>query len=72
MIALRLILLAFAVLLAVAPAPAGMKARECLAAAIEDPDIAASFDRFDAGQSPAAARVCAAFLNDNSEWPGTL
>ncbi len=52
--------------LAVAPAPAGMEHRGCLAAPIADPDIAASFARLEQLQSPAAARACATFLNDMS------
>jgi len=52
--------------LAVAPAPAGMESRGCLAAPIADPDIAASFARLERLQSPTAARICAMFLNDAS------
>lgn len=52
--------------LAVAPAPAGVESRGCAGVTILDPDIKASFARFDAAQSPAAARICAAFFNDAS------
>jgi len=52
--------------LAVAPAPAGIEARGCLTLPIGDPEIAASFARFDQTQSAAAASICAMFLNDNS------
>jgi hypothetical protein len=50
-------------LLAVAPAPAGIESSGCVGIAILDPDIAASFARFEATQSPQAARLCATFFN---------
>jgi len=49
--------------LAVAPAPAGIESRGCVGITILDPDIRASFTRFDTTQSPQAARLCAAFFN---------
>jgi hypothetical protein len=50
--------------LAVAPAPAGIESRGCVGVTILDPDIKASFARFDTTQSPHAARLCAAFFNN--------
>jgi hypothetical protein len=50
--------------LAVAPAPAGIENRGCAGVTILDPDIRASFARFDTTQSPQAARLCAAFFNN--------
>jgi len=50
--------------LAVAPAPAGIENSGCAGIAILDPDIAASFARFDATQSSPAARLCATFFNN--------
>ncbi|HXW30904.1 MAG TPA: hypothetical protein VEK55_16200 [Xanthobacteraceae bacterium] len=50
--------------LAVAPAPAGIENRSCVGVTILDPDIRASFARFDRTQSPQAARLCAAFFNN--------
>jgi hypothetical protein len=50
--------------LAAAPAPAGIESRGCVGATILDPDIKASFARFDATQSPQAARLCAVFFNN--------
>ena len=50
--------------LAVAPAPAGIESRGCVGITILDPDIKASFARFDKTQSPQAARLCAAFFNN--------
>jgi hypothetical protein len=55
--------------LAVAPAPAGIESRGCVGVTILDPDIKASFARFDATQSPYAARICAAFFNNNRSAP---
>ena len=55
--------------LAVAPAPAGVESRGCISVPILDPDIRASFARFDATQSPPAARLCAVFFN-NAALPG--
>jgi hypothetical protein len=71
MSALRMILLlAAAVPVAVAPAPTRIDSPACLMAAIIDPDIAASFRRFDRVQSPAAARICETFLNQALKGPG--
>jgi hypothetical protein len=56
--------------LAVAPAPAGIESRGCVGVTILDPDIRASFVRFDRTQSPPAARLCAAFFN-TARVPGT-
>jgi hypothetical protein len=49
--------------LAAAPAPAGIESRGCVGATMH-PDIKASFARFDATQSPQAARLCAVFFNN--------
>jgi len=49
--------------LAVAPAPAGIENSGCVGIPIVDPDIAASFARFEATQSAQAARLCATFFN---------
>ena len=50
--------------LAAAPAPAGSKTAGCgIAVASSDPELRASFERFDRLQSPTAARICALFLN---------
>jgi hypothetical protein len=64
-------LLAFAVILftlAAVPAPAGSApdtAGTCgIAIHIQDPDIRASFERFDRTQSAAAAKACAYYRND--------
>jgi hypothetical protein len=50
--------------LAVAPAPAGIESSGCVGITIQDPDIAASFARFEATQSPQATRLCALFFNN--------
>ena len=50
--------------LAVAPAPAGIESSDCVGITILDPDIAASFARFEATQSPQATRLCALFFNN--------
>jgi hypothetical protein len=49
--------------LAVAPAPAGSQRRDCAGPGILDPDIRASFARFDRTQSATAALACAILLN---------
>jgi len=56
--------------LAVAPAPAGIDNSGCGGITILDPDIAMSFARFDATQSPQAARLCAAFFNNTPSRRG--
>ena len=58
-LALALIPLALAAI----PAPAGSDARGCGLPAIQDPGIRASFERFERGQSPSAAKLCAAYMN---------
>lgn len=64
MSALRMILLlAAAVPFALAPEPTPTSSPACVMAVIMDPDIAASFRRFDEVQSRTAARICEAFLN---------
>jgi hypothetical protein len=57
--------------LAVAPAPAGTESRGCVGVSILDPDIKASFARFDQTQSPHAARLCSVFFN-NAALQGAL
>jgi hypothetical protein len=64
-------LLAFAVIpftLAAVPAPAGgapdVTGACGIAIHIQDPDIRASFERFDRTQSAAAAKACAYYRND--------
>ena len=66
---LRLLLLALAPVLAMTAetAPAGSAVRGCGVSAI-DPGIRAAFERFDRTQSPAAAKICAVYLN-SSEQP---
>jgi hypothetical protein len=51
------------ILLAAAPAPAGNDNRGCGLPSVRDPEIRASFDRFDRGQSAGAAMICGMFLN---------
>ena len=64
MLSLRLMLTLVPLLLAVAPAPAGLQARGCgIVIASSDPELQASFERFDRVQSPTATRACALFLN---------
>ena len=61
---LRHAALALPLLLAVAPAPAGTQVRGCAPlVASADPELHASFARFDRAQSAAAAKICALFLN---------
>jgi len=60
----RLLLVVVPLVLAGAPAPAGVRAASCsLPIASSDPELRASFARFDREQSPMAARACALFLN---------
>ena len=64
MLSFRLMLTLVPLVLAVAPAPAGLQTRGCgIAVASSDPELRASFERFDRLQSPTAARTCALFLN---------
>jgi len=64
MLSLRLMLTLVPLLLAVAPAPAGLQARGCgIVIASSDPELQASFERFDRVQSPTATRACTLFLN---------
>ena len=64
MLSPRLMLTLVPLVLAVAPAPAGLQARGCgIAVASSDPELRASFERFDRVQSPTAAKTCALFLN---------
>ena len=51
-----------------APVPASLQAGCGLLIASSDPELRASFARFDSAQTPTAARVCALFLNND---PGT-
>jgi hypothetical protein len=61
---LRLPVMLLALALAAAPAPAGLRTPGCgIAIVSSDPELHASFERFDRGQSPTAARACALFLN---------
>jgi len=53
------------ILLAAAPAPAGNDSHGCGLPAVHDPDIRASFERFDRNQSAGAAMICGLHLNDN-------
>ena len=60
----RLMIMLVPLVLAVAPAPAGLQTRGCgIAVASSDPELRASFERFDRVQSPTAAKACALFLN---------
>lgn len=64
MLSFRLMLTLVPLVLAVAPAPAGLQARGCgIVVASSDPELRASFERFDRVQSPTATRACALFLN---------
>ena len=61
----RLMIMLVPLVLAVAPAPAGVQTRGCgIAVASSDPELRASFERFDRVQSPTAAKACALFLNN--------
>jgi hypothetical protein len=64
MTTLRAILLALLPILAmtVETAPAGSQSPGCAIHAI-DPGLRAAFERFDRQQSPAAAKICAFYLN---------
>jgi hypothetical protein len=53
-------------LLVLATGPVGLEGRGCVGVVILDPDIKASFTRFEAAQSVHAARACAAFHNHGS------
>lgn len=65
-----LVFAAILLALAAVPAPAGSApdaAGTCgVSIRIQDPDIRASFERFDRTQSAAAAKVCAYYRNDMS------
>jgi len=50
--------------LAAVPAPAGNHTTGCGVPAISDPDIRASFERFDRNQSAGASAICAMLLNN--------
>ncbi len=64
MISRRLSLVLVAFVLSVASAPAGLRMHGCgLVVPTSDPELRASFERFDRRQSPTAARACAAILN---------
>ena len=64
MLSPRLMIMLVPLVLAVAPAPAGLQARGCgIAVASSDPELRASFERFDRVQSPTAVKTCALFLN---------
>jgi hypothetical protein len=64
MISPRLLIILLPLAVAVTPAPAGLQARGCgIAIASTDPELRASFERFDRRQSPRAATACALFLN---------
>jgi len=60
----RLVLALIPLALAAAPAPAGIEARGCGQPQIRDPEIRASFERFDRNQSAAAQMVCGISLTD--------
>ncbi len=65
MISPRLVML-LPLVLAIVPAPAGLQTRSCGIVATSDPELRASFERFDRVQSSTAARTCALFLNNTS------
>jgi hypothetical protein len=57
---LRLGTILLPLVLAVAPAPGGLQAPDCgTAITSADPELRASFQRFDRTQSPTAAKACA-------------
>jgi hypothetical protein len=60
---LRIVLALFPILLAAAPAPAGNDSHGCGLPAVRDPEIRASFERFDRNQSAAATMICGIYLN---------
>jgi hypothetical protein len=62
---LHIVLALMPVLLAAAPAPAGNDSHGCGLPAVQDPEIRASFERFDRNQSSAAAMICGIYLNNN-------
>jgi hypothetical protein len=65
MISPRLPIVLLPLVLAAAPAPAGPRAPGCgVLIASSDPELRASFERFDRVQSPTAARTCALFRNN--------
>jgi len=69
LILLRLLIVLLPLGFATVSAPAGLQARGCgIAVPSSDPELRASFARFDSAQTPTAARVCALFLNND---PGT-
>ena len=64
MLSPRLMIMLVPLVLAVAPAPAGLQTRDCgIAVVSSDPELRASFERFDRVQSPTAVKTCALFLN---------
>jgi len=62
---LHVVLALMPILLAAAPAPAGNDSLGCGLPAVQDPQIRASFERFDRHQSAAAAMICGIHLNNN-------
>jgi hypothetical protein len=61
----RIAVMLLPLVLAGAPAPAGSRAAGCgIVIASSDPELQASFERFDRVQSPTAARICTLFLNN--------
>lgn len=50
-------------------APAGSSGQGCGVNAV-DPGLRAAFERFDRGQSPAAAKICALYLNSSGRHAG--
>jgi len=61
----RLLIILLALAVAASPAPADVQARGCaIPVASSDPELRASFARFDRGQSPTAAVACALYLNN--------
>ncbi|MGA2126816.1 MAG: hypothetical protein ABSG76_11760 [Xanthobacteraceae bacterium] len=62
---LHVVLALMPILLAAAPAPAGNDSLGCGLPAVQDPEIRASFERFDRNQSTAATIICGIYLNNN-------
>lgn len=62
---LHVVLALLPILLAAAPAPAGNDSHGCGLPAVRDPEIRASFERFDRNQSAGAAAICGIYLNNN-------
>ena len=61
----RVVVMLLPLMLAVAPAPAGSQRAGCSILVVSsDPELRASFERYDRGQSPTAARICALFRNN--------